>query len=290
MRPATSQSALWIAPVQALLVGIIAIPAIAVFWLSLNQSSYGLNQKFVGLANYAEVLRDPYFWRATINTLAVVNAVVYVELLVGLCTAFLLASGIAFRRTVFAIMLMPYAVSEVVGVFVWKALMNYTTGPLAHFLINIGITNFNWSVSPWKALTLVSIINLWHHLPFTTILLYAGIISIPVSLYEAAHIDGASSWQTFMRVTLPLLVPTILITLIFRFIFAFRLFSEAWLLTQGGPARTTEVMAVYVYEQGFKFGNFGAASAASWLMGLAALLVASAYFYLLYRRNRQGHA
>ena len=105
---------------------------------------------------------------------------------------------------------------------------------------------------------MVALLSIWLNLPFTFIILYAARLAIPGDLYEAARVDGATPLQSFRHVTLPLLVPAILIAMLFRYIFAFRLFSEVWLLTAGGPARTTEVVAVYLYQEAFRYNAFGA--------------------------------
>ncbi len=283
MRPDRT-TLLLLAPAHLLLLGVIAIPSLHVLWLSLNSSTYGIGLEFIGIANYTKIFSDPYFWRATWNTFVVVNAVVYTELLLGLGLAALFVRGVPFPRIMFAIVLMPYAVSEVVGVLVWKILMDPGIGAISRTIEAFGLGTFNWSVSPWQGLSLVSVISVWHNLPFTFLLLYAGMLAIPHSVYEAARIDGATTWQTFRRITLPLLVPTILICLIFRLVFAFRLFSEVWLLTKGGPARLTEVMAVYLYQHGFRYGDFGVASATGWVMVIGSLLVASLYLFEMQRR------
>ena len=136
---------------------------------------------------------------------------------------------------------------------------------------------------------MVSLLSIWLHLPFSFIILYAARLSIPSDLYEAAAIDGASPWTSFRRVTLPLLMPALLIAALFRYIFAFRLFSEVWLMTGGGPARSTEVMAVYLYLEAFRYNAFGPAAATAWIMVLASLLLAGAYVLLL-RRGGVAHA
>jgi ABC-type sugar transport system permease subunit len=273
-----------LAPAHLMLLAVIGIPSLYVLWLSLNASSYGTGQEFVGLANYIKIFNDPYFWRATINTFIVVNAVVYSEILLGVGLALLFVRGVPLPKVMFALVLMPYAVSEVVGVLVWKILMDPNIGAISRGLEAMGLGTFNWSVSPAQGLALVSIISVWHNLPFTFLLLYAGMLAIPASVYEAAKIDGATAWQTFLRITVPLLMPTILITLIFRLVFAFRLFAEVWLLTKGGPARLTEVLAVYLYQSGFRYGDFGVASAAGWIMVVGSLLIASLYLYEMQRR------
>lgn len=284
MRKPDLSTLLLLAPVHLLLLAILAIPSLYVFWLSLAVSSYGTAAEFVGLANYAQIFSDPYFWRAALNTFVVVNVVVYAELLLGTGLAVLFVRGVPFPRLMLAIVLMPYAISQVVGVLTWKLLMDPSVGAISRTLEAIGLSGLNWSVSPVQGLALISTISVWHNLPFTFLLLYAGMLAIPRSVYEAAMIDGAGAWQTFRRITLPLLVPSILLAMIFRLVFAFRLFEEVWLLTKGGPARLTEVLAVYLYQQGFRYAEFGAAAATGWVMVAGSLLLASFYLYKMHRR------
>jgi len=120
-------------------------------------------------------------------------------------------------------------------------------------------------------------------------ILYAARLAIPGDLYEAARIEGATNFQVFRRVTLPLLGPAIVVALLFRYIFAFRIFSEVWLLTNGGPARTTEVVAIYLYQEAFSYNAFGTAAATAWIMVVASLLLAAGYVFLL-RRQVGAHA
>ena len=272
-----------VSPVQLMIGGIIFLPAIYVFWLSLNQSSFGQQTSFVGLANYAKVLADPYFWKALVNTVIVVAVVVHAELLIGLGMALFFASGVPFRPLLLAIVLAPYAVSEVSAVVMWRYLFEPDVGMMSRLLATIGLPPIEWAVNPSHGLAMVSLLSIWLHLPFSFIILYAARLSIPSDLYEAASIDGASAWTSFRRVTLPLLMPALLIAALFRYIFAFRLFSEVWLMTGGGPARSTEVMAVYLYLEAFRYNAFGAAAATGWLLVLASLLLALFYLRRLYR-------
>jgi multiple sugar transport system permease protein len=276
--------------VHLLLLGVIGLPSLYVLWLSLNSSSYGTGMTFVGLANYATIFADGYFWRATLNTFIVVNAVVYCEIILGLALAALFVRGVPFPKLMFAIVLMPYAVSEVVGVLTWKILMDPNIGAISRMLEVMGFGRFNWSVSPNQGLALISTISIWHNLPFTFLLLYAGMLAIPTSVYEAAKIDGAGPLQTFWLITLPMMMSSILVAVLFRLVFAFRLFSEVWLLTKGGPARLTEVLAVYLYQAGFRFGDFGVAAATGWIMVAGSLLVASFYLVQVHKRMVSGNA
>jgi len=279
-----------IAPVQLMLGLVIFVPAIFVVWLSFQQSTFGQSAVFVGTDNYAKVISDPYFWRALVNTVIIVLVVVHVELVVGLGVALLFASGVPLRPLMLAIALAPYAVSEVSAVVMWRFLFDPDVGAATQLLQALGLPIIEWSVSPSHGLLLVAMLSIWLHLPFTFVILYAARLAIPNELYEAARVDGATIWQQFRRITLPLLLPAILIAMLFRYIFAFRLFSEVWLLTQGGPARTTEVLAVYLYLEAFRYNAFGVAAATGWLLVLASLVLAVWYLRRLYKQMFAAYA
>lgn len=270
-----------IAPAQAMVFAAIVVPSAWLLWLSFHTSSFGTQTVFVGLANYARILADPFFWRALWNTAAIVLVVVHAELLLGLGMALLFAHGLPFKRLLLAIVLAPYAVSEVAAVVMWRYLFDPEVGHVSYLLAAVGLQTLEWAVVPAHGLILVSLLSTWLHLPFTFMILYAARLALPTELYEAARIDGASAWQTFRRVTLPLLMPAILVAALFRLIFAFRLFGEVWLLTEGGPARTTEVVAVYLYLEAFRYNAFGAAAATGWLMVVGSLILASPYLWRL---------
>jgi multiple sugar transport system permease protein len=228
-------------------------------------------------------LSDPYFWRALWNTVIIVLIVVHIELLLGLGMALLFADGVPVRPIMLAAVLAPYAVSEVSAVVMWRFLFDPDVGMVSQALMAIGLPVLEWSVRPAHGLSIVALLSIWLHLPFTFVILYAARLAIPIELYEAAKVDGATGWQQFRRVTLPLLLPAMLIAMLFRYIFAFRLFSEVWLMTGGGPARSTEVLAVYLYLEAFRYNAFGAAAATGWLLVLASLLLALFYLRRLYK-------
>lgn len=273
-----------IAPVHLLVLSVIVIPAIYVAWLSLNESSFGRAPQFVGLDNYVRVLGDPAFRSALWNTVVLVVVAVHLELLAGLAMALLFASGLPFRRLLLVAVLAPYAVSEVVAVAMWRFLFDPDVGPVSVALTSIGLPILDWSFEPRDAMLMVGLLTIWMHLPFTFIILYAARLAIPKDLYEAARIDGATPWQSFRRVTIPLLAPAIIVALLFRYIFAFRIFSEVWLLTQGGPVGSTEVLAVYLYREAFTYNAFGTASATAWIMVFASLVLGLGYVLILRRQ------
>ena len=276
-----------IAPVHLLILSVIVIPSLYVIWLSMMQSSFGQQAEFVGWDNFAAVLGDPAFRRALWNTIIIVVVAVHVELALGLLVALLFASGLPFRRFLLVAVLAPYAISEVIAVVMWRFLFDPYAGPVTLFLQAVGLPVLDWSFEPSHAMILVALLTIWLHLPFTFIILYAARLAIPGDLHEAARIDGATPFQTFRRVTLPLLMPAIVIALLFRYIFAFRIFSEVWLLTGGGPARTTEVVAVYLYQEAFSYNAFGTAAATAWVMVFASLVLGFAYVFFLRKQVAQ---
>ena len=272
-------------PAQALVTFMLAGPAVYVLWLSLNASNFGQDLQFVGLANYVTVLTDPYFWTATVNTFLIVNVVVYAELLLALGIALIVASVKTGRMVLFAIVLVPYGISEVVGVLSWRFLADPNVGLITKLVSSLGLGRFNWMTDPNAALALIATISIWLHLPFSFVLLYAAIISVPAELHEAARVDGANPWQGFWHITLPVILPAALLAIVFRYVFAFRMFSEVWLVTKGGPIRLTEVLGTYLYRIGFSYSDFGAAAATGWLMVVGSLLLASFYLRSMYRRS-----
>lgn len=281
-----TREALWlISPVWLLLAAVILVPGAFILWLSFQASSFGAAPRFVGLDNYAQVLTDPYFWRALRNTVLVVLVVVHVETLAGLGMALLFASGLRWRPLWLAVVLAPYAVSEVSAVIMWRFLWDPDAGLLSRALLALGLPPLDWALSSVAGLGLVCIISVWLTLPFTFVLLYAARLALPPEVYEAARVDGASAWQQFQLVTLPLMRPAVLVAMLFRYILAFRLFSEVWLTTNGGPARTTEVIALYLYVEGFRYNSFGIAAATGWLMVVLAFVVALFYLRSFYKAS-----
>jgi multiple sugar transport system permease protein len=275
----------FVAPVHVMVLGVIVVPSFFVVWLSFQSSTFGQSASFVGFDNYVRVLSDPYFWRSLLNTVLVIAVAVHLEMLLGLAMALLFASGLPMQRLLLVVVLAPYAISEVTAVAMWRFLFDPDVGPVTNAIASLELPPLDWTVEPSHGLILIGLLTIWLHLPFTFIILYAARLAIPKDLYEAAWTDGSSQWQRFRHVTLPLLAPAILIAMLFRYIFAFRLFSEVWLLTQGGPARATEVVAVYLYLEAFRYNSFGTAAATAWIMVTISLLLAVGYIWRLKRET-----
>ena len=273
-----------ISPVQIALVAIILLPSIYVLWLSFNQSSFGANPVFVGLDNYVFILSDPIFWRAVVNTLVITNGVVFLELVFGVGLALLMTGWVPGKRVVISLLLLPYAVTEVSAVVMWRFMLQPDVGLINYTLQQIGLPQLLWATDRWQAMLVITVLTVWLTLPFTFLIIYSALLALPRELIEAAVVDGANRLQVFWRVIMPTIMPAVLIALVFRYIFALRLFSEVWLLTGGGPARRTEVVSVYLYRYGFRYNEFGVASAAGWIILILSFVTAIYYVRQMYRR------
>jgi len=275
-------------PALLLLLAFLVIPAVYVGWLSFNSATYGQESRFVGGANYAQLFADPIFWRAFWNTFFVVNGIVYVELLLGLGLAVLLSAPLRGKAIIIAVILAPYAITESSGIVMWRYMFEPDVGMVSHFLGRVGLPQLDWSTNPVQTLLLAGTIAIWHHLPFTFLILYSALTTVPKEVLEASEMDGATSWQQFRLITLRLIMPAILLAVLFRYIFAIRTFAEVWLLTEGGPARLSEVLAIYLYRELFKYHQFGVAAATGCFMLAMSLLIALPYLRRMYREVMHG--
>jgi len=277
-----------VSPTLVLLLAFLVIPAFYVGWLSFTTSTYGRESTFVGLANYAQLFGDRIFWRAFWNTFFLVNAIVYVEVALGLGLAVLLSAPMRGKALIIAVILAPYAITESSGIVMWRYMFEPDVGMVSQLVGRAGLPQLEWSTQPVATLFLAGTIAVWHHLPFTFLILYAALTTVPKDVLEASRIDGASDWQQFRLITLRLIMPAILIAVLFRYIFAIRTFAEVWLLTEGGPARLTEVLAIYLYREVFKYHQFGVAAATGWVMLLMSLGIAIPYLRRMYVEVRRG--
>ena len=281
---------LLIAPVQLLLLLVLVAPSIAATVMAFFRSSFGIDASWVGLDNFAYIFDDYRFWGALRNTLVFVNVVVYAEMLLGLAMAVLLAGQFRLQRVWISVIIAPYAVSAVIAVLMWKFMLEPDTGYLNYLLGLLGVDPILWTVIPWHAFAVVSLIEVWLNTPFTFLILYAAVMGVSQELYEAARIDGARGWQLFRFITLPWILPAFLVALMFRYIFAFRTFEVVWIMTQGGPLGSTDLLSIYLFRNGFRYYEFGVASATAVVMVVTTALLASFYLWTLYRNMVRGHA
>jgi len=274
---------LLIAPVQLLLLVVLVAPSFGAAGLAFFRTSFGLDATWVGLENFRTVFADYRFWNALWNTVVFVNVVVYLEIFLGLAIAVLLATQFRLQKLWISVIIAPYAVSAVIAVLMWKFILEPDTGFVNYLLGLVGIEPILWTVIPLHAFAVVVLLEVWLNTPFTFLILYAAVMGVSQELYEAARIDGARGFQLFRFITLPSVMPAVLVALMFRYIFAFRTFEVVWIMTQGGPLGSTDLLSIYLFRNGFRYYDFGIAATTALVMVAVTALLASVYLWNLYR-------
>jgi multiple sugar transport system permease protein len=274
-----------------LLGGLIGYPVVYGFWLSFHNYQWNmpsLGIPFVGLQNYAEIPRNADLVNSVRWTLAFTAIAVPIECAIGLAAALVLHSAVVGRaRTVLrGVLLLPMMLSGVVDGFMWRMLLDAEFGPVNHLLSLVGISPVAWFAKPFSAQMAVIASDVWLTTPLVMLILLAGLQIIPEELHEAARIDGASGWQAFLHVTLPLLRYSILVVLIIRTMDAVRAFDQIFALTKGGPGTSTETIMYYTYQYAFVFYQMGRASAISFVILIGISLITCGYLVVL-RRGAQ---
>jgi multiple sugar transport system permease protein len=268
-----------VAPAVLLLLGVAVYPLALTVWLSLRRVIVVFHEtRFIGLDNYAFLLRDSRFHAALATTTYFALVAVGVELLLGLSFALLLTSQVPGRGLLRASILVPWAIPTVVSAKLWAFLLNPDYGVLMRLWPG---GHPNVLGTPGWALHAAILVDVWKTTPFVTLLLLAGLQQIPEDLIRAAQLDGASAWQRFRAITLPMLRPTLVVTLVFRTLDAFRVFDAVYVLTEGGPANTTETLSIYAYKTLLRAGDFGYGSALSIATFGCVMVISLLYFRLL---------
>ena len=245
------------------------------------------NLRFVGLDNYRNLLHAPEFWRAVANTVYFVAVGVPLSLAASLASALLVNSRLAYLAGFFRTAFFAPVVTTLVAVaVVWRYLLHTRYGLLNYALAHLGIHPINWLGDPHWALPAIILFAVWKNFGYNMVIFLAALQSIPADLYEAARLDGASLWQEFGRVTLPMLRPTLLLVSILTVAGYFQLFAEPYVMTQGGPLQSTVSVLYFMYEEGFKWWNLGSASAVAFLLFLMIL----AFTALQVRLTRDAEA
>lgn len=267
---------------------IAVFPLVGTVWDSLHLHDLRMpwrGQPFIGTQNYIEAFTEPRFWSAIAHTLVFTAASVSLELVLGLGLALLLNREFRGRGAVRTVTLLPWAIPTVVAALVWRFLFNSPGGAVNALLLESGMQTkpIVWFIHPFGAWVPIILADVWKTTPFVALLLLAGLQNIDGSLYEAARIDGARSWQQFRHITLPLLQPALLVALIFRTLDALRVFDLIYVLTSGGPGTATEPIALYAFNALFQNLRFGFGAALSVIIFLAAFSLALVYIRLLGR-------
>ena len=275
---------LLLAPVFLLLGTVIFLPELWALWISFTNYRLGDAPRFIGTSNFEYFLTDEDFWNALWVNIKFVVGAVTLQMLVGLAIALYLAQlRTRLRFLWIALVLAPMAVSPAVASVIWRYLFDANIGPINYFVEQLGFERIQWLTGLHWAMASVIIVEVWMAIPHVVLFLYPARITFPQDLYEAADVDGASVWQKFRYITFPLLKPAFLLCLVFRLIITIRAFGVVWLLTRGGPNGSTELLAIYMFREGFENWRFGSAAAIAWAMLVITMLISSAMIYQMYQ-------
>lgn len=238
-----------------------------------------------GLDNFITVMSDPGFWGAT--RLTVIYSVVTVagEFVLGLGIALMLNRTVKMKPVYFALLTIPMAMSPVSVALIWRMLLQPNMGIVNHVIESLGGAPVDWLGNVNLALWTMAGIDIWQQVSFVVLILAAGLASLPKDPYEAAEVDGASSWQQFWNITLPMLRPVAMITVVIQLINEFRTYDLPYVLTRGGPGTSTEVLSFFAYRRAFLGLSLNEGAAASFALLLIVLAMTVVFFALLERQK-----
>nr|WP_274630392.1 sugar ABC transporter permease [Mesorhizobium shangrilense] len=278
-------------PAAALLLVFLTYPLGLGVWLGFTDARIGRPGIFIGLENYEYLWDDSVFWLSVFNTLLYTISASILKFVLGLWLALILNENLPFKTFFRAAVLLPWVVPTVLSAIAFWWIYDSQFSIISWALMELGLidSRINFLGDPTNARASVIAANVWRGIPFVAITLLAGLQTIPQSLYEAATLDGASRWQLFRYVTLPLLTPIIAITMTFSVLFTFTDFQLIYVLTRGGPVNATHLMATLSFQRGISGGLLGegAAIAVAMIPFLLAAILFS-YFGLQRRRWQQG--
>lgn len=282
---------LMILPSLILAILVIGYPVVDLAFTSMQEvSRFGQLRGFIGFANYAEVFSDPLFysslWRTLIWTVAVVGG----TLVISLPIAIILNDDFYGRGLARVIIMLPWAISLTMTAVVWRWALNGRSGLLNATLMDLHIIvePIEWLATAPLAFTIEILIGILVSIPFTTTIFLGGLTSLPQDSYEAAVVDGASPWDQFVYITLPLMKPFINIAIILNVIYVFNSLPIIWVMTEGGPANGTDILVTYLYKLAFRFGQLGKASAISLIMFGALFAFTVAYVVIVMRQEKDA--
>ncbi|WP_353112336.1 sugar ABC transporter permease [Microbacterium sp.] len=275
-RKQTLRSYLLVAPALLLSVVVVVIPGILTLLFAFTDwNGIGFDPAFVGLKNFQEILADPVFATSLTNNITWLVLFLTVPAVIGLLTAVLLLKRKRMRTFYQVIFLMPYVLAPVVNAMVWQAIIYNPNGGVFGLL---GIAPP--TASQGTALYAAAAVDMWHYWGFLTVVYLGAMRQTPIDQVEAATVDGAGSWKVFLHVYLPSIRPTLLLMGVMTVIFSFLAFDYVYLLTQGGPAHSSEVMGTYAYAFAFSSFQFGKAAAVGLIMSFFGLLASVAYTWI----------
>lgn len=284
----------YMAPALIILAAVAIYPILNTFWLSLNRIilKFPNADRFEGIGNYLKMFSDPKFVSAWKHTVIFTGASVLLETIFGLIIALIIVRNFRGRGIVRAAILIPWAIPTVVSSRMWEWIFNSSYGILNYILTGLGIlpAAVNWLGTQGVAMGVIIFVDVWKTTPFMALLILAGLTSIPRDVYESAKIDGLSPFQMFYKITLPLLRPVLLVSMLLRCLDAFRVFDVVFIMTQGGPADSTEVLSSYTYKHLFNLTNFGYGSTLAMSIFFTILAISIGFFIVMRFYDRKDAA
>lgn len=258
-------------------------PTLRGIYLSFTDFNLLTEPRYTGLTNYVRLIEDPVFWNAAKVTLLYVVINIGVQTVVALLIAVLM-HRLTQSTLVRGLVLTPYLVSNVVTALVFLWILDTQLGIGNHMLASIGLDRIPFFNQESTVIPTIALINVWRHMGYTALLIFAGLQMIPNTVYEAAKVDGASEWRMFWRITMPLLRPILALVLIMTIIGSFQVFDTVAVTTAGGPVNASRVLQLYIYDMAFGRFQFGYASALS----VALLVILLTVTVIQYRLTRAG--
>ncbi|HET7364749.1 MAG TPA: sugar ABC transporter permease [Burkholderiales bacterium] len=282
-------AALWLlAPMLGVLAVVAVFPVLYSLWMSFFDLRLTRPQRvpFVGFDNYVDVFQDDLFWQSVWRTTSFTLICVVAIMLIALAIALLLNEEFRGRRLLSAMLLVPWAIPYVANGLMWKWIYDSGYGALNGILFQLDFIDkyMVWLGDSRKTLWLIANAFVWKEVPLATILVLVGLKSIPADLYSAARVDGANTWARFVHITLPALRPSFMLVVIYETMMAIRHFDLFFILTEGGPAEASHVLAWHVYVETFRKLSFGTGSALAYIMALVTFALA---FWLIRTLGRK---
>ncbi|MEI7989653.1 MAG: sugar ABC transporter permease [Chloroflexota bacterium] len=288
----SERSLAWMLILPALIIvfGLIIMPILSAFWMSLHTIDLkrpGIGTPFIGLGNYADILSDAYFWASVGRTFYFMIVSIAIELVAGVSIALLLNTDFRGRNILRTLILIPWALPITIDAIMWKWIFNANYGALNSLFLQLGIISKYqaWLSDSLGAMHAVILADVWKVTPLVILLSLAALQTIPADLYEAAMIDGASIWKSFWFITFPLLLPTLMIVLLVRTMDAFKVFDIIYIMTSGGPADGTKVIAYFTYLDAFSYLRLGHGAALAYLMTFFIIIMIIIYIKVLKSRE-----
>ena len=240
---------------------VIVFPWMFTLFMSVHEWKIGSPREFVGLANYAKLATDPRFLESIGHTLYFTVLAVALPIVFGTAAALIFNERFPLRGLARAVFILPMMATPVAVALVWTMMFHPQLGVLNYLLSLVGIPPASWVYSPETVIPALVLVEIWHWTPLVMLIVLGGLAAAPTEPYESARIDGANAWQMFRHITLPLIMPFVVLATVIRTIDALKAFDTIFVITSGGPGTASETINIYLYLQAFSFYNIGYASA-----------------------------